>query len=116
MNFIMHKQASGNIAELQSKEIFAVLEDFLDIIGNANYQEIEKVIMLKQNFHSDFFDLKTKLAGDVLQKFSTYRIKLAIVGNFSNYKSKSLQDFIKESNKLGHILFTNSVSEAIEKL
>jgi len=116
MEFVIHESKTGKVAEVQSEKVFATTDDFLDIIGNANYQFLDKIIVLKQNFHPDFFDLKTKLAGEVLQKFSTYRQKLAIVGDFSQYKSKSLHDFIRESNKLGHILFASSVNEALNKL
>jgi hypothetical protein len=52
----------------------------------------------------------------VLQKFSTYRQKLAIVGDFSTYSSKNLRDFIKESNKMNQIIFVKTIPEAIEKL
>ena len=56
------------------------------------------------------------IAGEILQKFSNYRVQLAIVGNFSKYSGKSLHDFIYESNKGGQIHFVNSVSEALVKL
>jgi len=64
----------------------------------------------------DFFRLKTGLAGEILQKFVNYRMKIAIVGDFSIYTSKSLKDFIYESNKGKHIFFVPSEKEAIEKL
>jgi hypothetical protein len=32
--------------------------------------------------------LKTGLAGEILQKFSTYNMRLGIVGDFSAYTSK----------------------------
>jgi len=31
----------------------------------------------------DFFDLSTGLAGEILQKFVNYHVKIAIVGDFS---------------------------------
>ena len=116
MNLILHPKTTGNIAELQSETVYSKVDDFLDLIGNANYQGAEKIIMMKYNIHPDFFDLKTRLAGEVLQKFSTYRQKLAIVGDFSEYTSKSLHDFIRESNRMKQILFVNTISEALEKL
>jgi uncharacterized protein YdaL len=64
----------------------------------------------------DFFDLKNGLAGKILQKFSTYRIRLAIIGDFSVYTSKSLSDFIYESNKGRQIAFVVSVEEALNRL
>lgn len=48
---------------------------------------------------------RNRLAGDILQKFSKYNIKLAIVGDFTKYKSKSLHDFIRKSNKENKIFF-----------
>ena len=59
----------------------------------------------------DFFDLKNGIAGEILQKFSNYRVSLIIVGDFSKYASKSLNDFIYESNKGRHINFVASTTE-----
>jgi hypothetical protein len=90
--------------------------DAVDVIGNSNYQGSSRIILLEEQLHPDFFDLKTKVAGDILQKFSTYNSYLAIVGDFSKYESKSLRDFIYESNKVGRVNFVNTVEEAREKL
>jgi len=43
-------------------------------------------------------------------------VKLAIVGDFTNIKSKSLGDFIRESNRGRTVNFVSSVEEAVEKL
>ncbi|WQD36273.1 DUF4180 domain-containing protein [Sphingobacterium spiritivorum] len=63
-----------------------------------------------------FFDLRTGIADEILQKFSNYRVQLAIVGEYSKYNSKSLTDFIYESNKGRHINFVNSMEEALNVL
>nr|WP_280739939.1 DUF4180 domain-containing protein [Pedobacter borealis] len=56
------------------------------------------------------------MAGEILQKFSNYRVSLAIIGDFSPYQSKSIKDFIYESNKGKHINFLGSAAEALTKL
>ena len=43
-------------------------------------------------------------------------MKVAIVGDFSGYKSKPLRDFIYESNNGKHVFFLGSEAEAIDKL
>jgi len=43
-------------------------------------------------------------------------MKLAVIGDFSGIKSKSLNDFIRESNNRGVIGFVSSVNEAIASL
>ena len=91
-------------------------EDGIDLLGNLYYQGFEKVIIHEKNITPEFFDLKNKMAGEILQKFSTYGVRLAIIGDFSKYTSKSLRDFIFESNKYGQINFVGSREEAIESL
>ncbi|WP_207422465.1 DUF4180 domain-containing protein [Desertivirga brevis] len=103
----------SEIAELETSErVINTVDDALDLIGNSGYLGVQKVIAKEQNFSEDFFRLETKLAGEILQKFSNYRMQLAIVGNFEAYSSKSLRDFIFESNKSGRIFFTDTVEEA----
>lgn len=109
--------AKDGIAEIITDDmVIEKVEDGVDLIGNIYYQGFDKVILYEKNITPDFFDLSTKMAGEILQKFSNYRIRLAIVGNFEAYQSKSMKDFIFESNKLGQINFVNSKSEAIEVL
>jgi hypothetical protein len=105
------------IAVLKSNNIeITEIQDALDLMANCNYLGAYKIIVREKNILPAFFDLKTGLAGEILQKFSTYKVQLAIVGDFTKYSSKSLRDFIYESNKTGQIYFVNSVEEAKEKL
>lgn len=107
----------NGIAEIVAEDlVIANLEDGTDLIGNIYYQGFDKVILYEKNITPQFFDLSTKIAGEILQKFSNYRIGLAIVGNFENYQSKSIKDFIFESNKLGKINFVNSKEDAVKAL
>lgn len=92
------------------------VQDAIDLLGNCSYQGQNKIIIYKKNIIPDFFDLKTGIAGEILQKFSNYRVQLAIIGDFSQYTCKSLRDFIRESNKQRHINFVNSMQEAVERL
>lgn len=109
-----HNAGNIKIAEVTSGQIIIQsAEDGLDLMGNIYYQGFDKVIVYEKNITPDFFDLKTKIAGEILQKFSNYRIGLAIVGNFSKYESKSMKDFIFESNKTGHVNFVETLDEAL---
>ena len=106
-----------NIAEIKSDNILIKeTQDALDLMAEVNYQGSWKMILHEKNLISDFFDLKTGLAGEILQKFSTYNVQLAIIGDYSKYSSKSLKEFIFESNRYGRINFVSSVDEAKERL
>jgi len=117
MKIEAHTISGTKIAEIISDTtIIETAEDGLDLLGNLYYQDFGTIILHEKNITPSFFDLKTGIAGEILQKFSNYRVRLAIVGDFSNYQSKSIKDFIFESNKTGQIHFVSSTSEALEKL
>ena len=117
MKIETHTINNTKIAEVISEvTIINNTEDGLDLLGNLYYQGFDKRIIYEKDITPDFFNLKTGIAGEILQKFSTYRIRLAIIGDFSRYTSKSLKDFIYESNKGRHISFLSTKKEALEIL
>ena len=78
----------------------------MELLATARYETgCSAVILFKEQLDEAFFRLSTGLAGEVLQKFVNYQMKLAIVGDFSHYTSKPLQDFIWESNQGRQICF-----------
>ena len=95
-----HTIAGIKIAEVISAEIVPrTAEDGLELLGNLYYQGFEGAILYAKDIVPDFFfGLRTKLAGDILQKFAQYGLPLAIVGDFTKFESGSLHDFILESN------------------
>lgn len=113
---IYHETNDGlSIAEIGQDTIkIENVQDILDIMADAGYNGCKGIIIHENTLNRDFFDLKTKLAGEILQKFSNYRMKLAIVGDFSDVKSNSLRDFIRESNKLGIIRFVKDIETALK--
>ncbi|MFC3561570.1 DUF4180 domain-containing protein [Pedobacter jamesrossensis] len=105
------------IAEVISKEtVIKNAEDGLELLGSLYYQGFDSIIIYEQNIISDFFDLKNGIAGEILQKFSNYRMRLAIVGSFEAYTGKSIRDFIYESNNGKQINFLPTTIVALEKL
>lgn len=101
---------------IADEKVIVRYQDALDLMANCQYQGTSKIILDEKNIVDEFFDLKTGFAGEVLQKFSNYKCQLAIVGDFSKFQSKSLRDFIYESNKMGRIFFVSSLDEAKMRL
>ena len=106
------------VAVVRSDEI--VIKDVqsaIDFITTIGYETgCNRIALNKSAITEDFFQLSTRLAGDILQKFINYHVKFAIVGDFSPYTSKALKDFIYECNNGKDIFFLASEEEAIEKL
>ena len=106
-----------NIAEITADGILIrTTQDALDLMVNCVYNGADCIILHQENIVPEFFDLKSGLAGEILQKFSNYRARLAIVGDFEEVQSKSLRDFIRESNKHGRVIFVATPEEARAKL
>jgi len=113
MNIQINKES---IAELISDKIeLNNAQDALDLIGKC-VSKTNRLIIHEKNINPYFFDLKTGVAGETLQKFVNYYFRIAIIGDFSKYQSNILKDFIYESNKQGEINFVQSLEEAKEKL
>lgn len=116
MNTEVTEKNGHRIAVVQSDEI--VMKDVqsaLDFIMSVQYNsECSRIVLNKEAVAEDFFELRTRLAGEILQKFVTYQTKLAIYGDYSKYTSKALKDFIYESNNGNDIFFADDLQQAIE--
>ena len=116
---IMKTEVNGvNIAIVNSDEV--VIKDVqtaLDLMATVQYEaECDRIGIYKSLLSEQFFDLKTRLAGEILQKFTNYQVKVAIIGDFSTYPSQSFKDFIYECNSGKAIFFLPTEQQAIEKL
>lgn len=102
-----------DVVEIISDEIvISSTQNALDLMGEV---QTDAYIFHTHNFELDFFDLSTRKLGEILQKFTNYRIKVAIIGDFSVYPSHTLKDFIYESNRVGEYLFVSSLDEVKKK-
>ncbi len=113
MEFHHHTRGTHKVAELVSPErCIDTASDFLDVVANAGARS---VLVHNHHLHDDFFDLKTGLAGEILQKVSNYRTRLGVIGDHSRFTSGAMRDFIRESNRTGQVVFVASVEEALDR-
>lgn len=113
VNYILHDIDGQQFAEIAKDTVITDAQQFLEISMNL---PTERIILHKENLDPSFFDLRTGVAGEILQKVVNYRLRLGIVGNHFAYESKSLNDFIRESNKSNRIVFTETVEAAMKRL
>lgn len=100
-----------------NKEILQDGSTALDLAMSIKYEyNICRIVINKKAVAEKFFILSTGLAGEILQKFTNYRIKLAIYGDYSKYTSQPLKDLMYECNNGKDIFFTETEGDAIEKL
>jgi hypothetical protein len=92
--------------------------DALDLIGGLWGREVDWLVLPKARLGRDFLRLRTGLAGAVIQKFVTYRVRLAIVGDIAAdlAKSDALRDFVRESNAGNSIWFVPDLKSLEHRL
>ncbi len=90
----------------------------VDLIGEALGQGAEMILVPVERLEDDFFQLKTRLAGDIIQKFVTYRRRLVILGDISKYlaQSNALRDFVYETNRGTQVWFLKDLQELTDKI
>jgi hypothetical protein len=93
------------------------VQDGLDLIGAA-FQGAEVVALPAARLTGDFFTLSTGLAGEIMQKFVNYRIRLAVVGDITTWldASSALRALVLESNRGRQIWFTADLAELAARL
>ncbi|HXN48694.1 MAG TPA: DUF4180 domain-containing protein [Bryobacteraceae bacterium] len=74
--------------------------DAIELIGEARRHGASLMVIPAERLDDHFFRLRTRIAGDIIQKFVTYRLRLAIVGDISRHlnESSALRDFVREAN------------------
>ena len=118
MKIKLLKEKNVDIALVSSDEkVIVDTQSALDLAMTVKYETgTNKIIMDKRNISDEFFILSSGMAGEILQKFINYHIKIAIYGDYSGYTSKPLKDFIYESNKGKDVFFVSTLDEAVDML
>jgi len=94
--------------------ILSRTQDLLDLIQQAFAQKASVLIVPVQRMDPAFFQLRSGLAGEFVQKVVNYQLKLVIVGDISAQvaASDALRDFVREANR-GQTVFFVSHLEAL---
>ena len=118
MNIERIEKNSVNCAVVRSEEIVITdSQSALDLLMTAKYEAGTKNIIIdKKLIKEDFFILSSGMAGEILQKYINYGGRIAIYGDYSQYTSKPLHDFIYESNNGHDVFFVETEDEAVECL
>jgi hypothetical protein len=94
------------------------IEAATEVVGDAAWGQAELVAIPAVRLTDDFFELKTRLAGEITQKFVNYRLRLAIVGDIESRLSESvsLTAWVAESNRGRQLWFVPTLDALAERL
>jgi hypothetical protein len=81
--------------------------DAVELISAARSERASVIVIPAERLGDDFFQLKTRIAGEILQKMVTYHLIVAILGEIARHLSENsaLRDFVYECNRGSQIWF-----------
>ncbi|GCE30002.1 hypothetical protein KDA_54860 [Dictyobacter alpinus] len=90
----------------------------VELIGETMYHGVDWILMPVERLDANFFQLKNRLAGHIIQKFVTYRKRLVILGDISSYveQSSAFKAFVAETNRGTQIWFLKDLTELAARL
>lgn len=74
-------------------------DDSVDLIGFCIENGTSRVLLFAENVADDFFDLRSGIAGVVLQKLRNYQIKLALVLPSEASSKGRFGEMVREENR-----------------
>ncbi|MFI8966027.1 DUF4180 domain-containing protein [Streptomyces sp. NPDC053493] len=89
-----------------------------DLIGASAYGGATWVAVPVERLTDAFFRLRTRVAGDIVQKFAQYRVGLVVLGDIASHveESPALRDFVRECNRGTQIWFVADTEALAERL
>lgn len=88
--------------------------DAVDLISTAHYEHGARwVVVPVDRLTDEFFQLRTGVAGAITQKFVTYRMGLAVLGDLADrtVAGTAFADFVREANRGRSVWFVADLDE-----
>lgn len=90
----------------------------VDLMATLWGQDVQWLVVPVARLTEDFFVLRTRVAGAVVQKLQQYGFRVVIVGDIAAYveASTALRDFVYESNRGRQLWFVADEAELDSRL
>ncbi len=87
--------------------LLATEQDAVDLIGETYGTDADIIVVPLARLDPQFLELRSGIAGIFFQKLQNYGKRLVVLGDIATEvaASKSLRDFVYETNRIGNHLF-----------
>lgn len=109
---IIEKENKKYIELISAANPLHTENDALDLIALCWEHEVYALMIHYAALSEDFFNLKTKAAGDIIQKFINYNIKAAAIVPQETTQKGRFKEMAMETNKGNHFRLFESKEEA----
>ena len=112
VTFLLQTQEPGFVECLPAMKI-ASEADALELIGFCGENDTDRLLVYAENLTADFYDLHTRLAGEILLKMSNYQIILAAVIPSEQIGEGKFHEMVIETNRGRDFRVFNTREEAV---
>lgn len=98
-----------SVLEIETADtIIQEIQEILDIVSDYS---IKRIVFKREHLGTDFFNLSSGFISSLLQILTQYKIRIGIVGDFSDIEDQDMKAFIYENKQ---ILFKPSLKEVLK--
>lgn len=113
MNYqVIEKDNKRYIKCASAETLLRTEKDALDFIAASFENNTPLMLIHEEALSEDFFNLRTGLAGTVLQKFMNYHIKVAAIISNEEKLNHRFREMVLEANKGNDFRVYKSIAEA----
>jgi PadR family transcriptional regulator AphA len=109
---IIETSESKYVRCAESSKAITSRRDIVDLLAYCGEAGSNLIMLDEAHLPQAFFELKTGLAGMILQLFATYHVKAAIVADLDNIKSKRFHELVYECNRGNQVNFFHEIPQA----
>lgn len=116
ITLIVENDIDVAVVSSETVKIFDIASAMSFLTAILHETGCDRVVVHESIFDKDFFNLETKLTKNILHRFISCRVRLAIVGSNLRLSKPEFAEFIIDFSRHGQILIAQDEKEAIHRI
>lgn len=112
MNYLVSENGGKKYIDALGQACLCCQQDALDLVAACGENCIDSLLLHEGNLTPAFFNLKTGLAGEILQKFINYSIKVALVLDLQQVGEGRFKEMLIDNGRSRHFRVFSERNEA----
>lgn len=107
----VHQHTYNGISVLEIETIDSTIYEIQEILDVVSDYSIKRIVFKREHLGEDFFNLTSGFISSLLQILTQYKIRIGIIGDFSDIEDQDMKAFMYENKQ---ILFKPNLKEVLK--